>query len=180
MKSFLILPEHENITVNEYDGQPHSLYTLFASILVDSHDILHQHSVYAASEAFEKGERPFFLGEKLLFGPTVVTGKEGFEDIDAFISETELARIVQFEVPRFYRDVFEHLPKTFSFDAKLQLKSADMQDEVLPEWVLYAFNMADGNTKRYFLNGLEEAVVKGESIELFLTKMGEAALKAMR
>lgn len=180
MKAFLIDPENATVTPTDYDGQPHSLYSLFGSLLVDSHDVLNRHSVYASSEGFEKGKRPFFLGEKLLFGMTVVTGKEGFEDVDALISEGELLQITQFGLPQFYEEVFERFPANFNFDEPLQLSAGETEETVPPEWVLYAFNMADKKTKQYFMHTLDDTLVKGDDLYVFLKKMGEIALKAMR
>ncbi len=179
MKAYLIEPQTQTVSVQDFDGQPHSLYTLFGSLLVDTHEVLKRHNVYSAAEAFEKGEKGFFLGEKLLFGKTLVTGREGFEDIDAAILPEELETLVMYDLPAFYEKVLALLPKDFSFSERYMLQAGDMQEAVNPEWVFYVFNMADEATKNYFLNHLEETVVRKNDIHAYLKKMGEIAVKSM-
>ena len=180
MKALLIDPDTRGITVQEYDGQPHSLYTLFSSLLLDQHDVLHEHNVYGGADAFEQGMRPFFLGEKLLFGKAVITGRAGFEECDVSIAEAELERLVQFELPAFYRKTLTLLPKDFIFDETYTLLIEETPQSITPEWVFYAFNMADDATKAYFLTHMEKAIAGSEDIHTYLKKMGEIAVKSMR
>jgi len=180
MKAYLIDPESRSITEQFFDGQPHSLYTLFGSLLVDSHAVLHDHMVYSASEAFERGEKGFFLGEKLLFGKALVTGYAGFEELDAAIGSGELEALTMFDLPEFYEKTLRLLPPDFSFDEQYELALEELRETVSPEWVFYVFNMADSATKTYFLNQLEAAKVQGEELHAYLKKMGNLALKSMQ
>ena len=180
MKAFLIDPDSRSITEQFFDGQPNSLYTLFGSLLVDSNAVLHEHMVYTASEAFEKGEKGFILGEKLLFGKALVTGYAGLEEIDTAIESGELAALTMFDLPDFYEKTLRLLPSSFSFDERYELALDDVRETVTPEWVFYVFNMADSATKTYFLNHLETAKVQGEDLHDYLKKMGNLALKSMR
>lgn len=180
MKAFLIDPETKTITEQNYDGQPNSLYTLFGSLLVDSNALLHGHSVFSAAEAFEKGEKGFFLGEKLLFGRALVTGAAGLEETDAAISADELLQLTRFEMPEFYRQALALLPADFSFDERYEMQLEEGVEPVTAEWVVYAFNLADGATRSYFLNHLENTVTRGECIHDYLKKMGELAIKSMK
>lgn len=180
MKAFLIDPNTHSVTEQAYDGQPNSLYTLFNALLVDQNDILHGHMVYSATEAYEKNEPGFFLGEKLLFGKALVTGYAGFEDLDAEISAEELTQLIMFDLPEFYTKALALLPAAFSFDETYELPLDGQTESVGPEWVLYVFNMADSDTKNYFLSHLERAVVKGDDLNDFLKKMGMLAIKSMR
>ncbi len=179
MKAYLIDPETQTISVQDFDGQPHSLYTLFGSLLVDTHEVLNQHNVYSATEAFEKGEKGYFLGEKLLFGKTLVTGLEGFEDIDAAITPEELRALVMYDLPAFYEKTLALLPKDFSFSESYTMQAEGIKEIVNPEWVFYVFNMADEATKNYFLNHLEETVIQKNDVHGYLKKMGEIAIKSM-
>ena len=180
MKAYLIDPETRNITEQFFDGQSNSLYTLFGSLLVDSNAVLHGHMVYSASEAFERGEKGFFLGEKLLFGKALVTGYAGFEEMDAAIGTGELEALTMFDLPAFYEKTLRLLPPDFSFDEQYELALEALRETVSPEWVFYVFNMADSATKTYFLNQLEAAKVQGEDLHVYLRKMGNLALKSMQ
>ena len=180
MKAFLIDPDTRSITEQTFDGQPNSLYTLFGSLLVDSNAVLHEHMVYSATEAFEGGEKGFFLGEKLLFGKALVTGYVGFEEIDAAITSDELVALTIFDLPEFYEETLRLLPSEFSFDERYELTLDEIRETVTPEWVFYVFNMADSATKTYFLNQLEAAKVQGDDLHAYLKKMGTLALKSMQ
>lgn len=180
MKAFLIDPQTRSVTQQVYDGQPNSLYTLFNSLLVDQNDILHGHMVYSATEAYEKKEPGYFLGEKLMFGKALVTGYAGFEDLDADISAEELTQLITFELPEFYTKALALLPAEFSFDEHYELQLDAQTESVRPEWVLYVFNMADSDTKNYFLTHLESAVVQGDDLHGYLKKMGMLAIKSMQ
>ncbi len=180
MHAYLIDPESRCVTVQEYDGQPHSLYTLFGSLLVDTNEVLNEHMVYTAGEAFEKGGKPYFLGEKLLFGKALVTGYAGFEDLDAAIKKEELESLLLYDVPAFYEKILSQLPADFDFARKYALDANDMHEKVTPEWVFYVFNMADEATKNYFLNHLEETVTKGENLHGYFEKMANIAVRSMK
>jgi hypothetical protein len=180
MKAFLIDPDTRSISEQSYDGQPNSIYTLFGSLLVDSNAVLHEHMVYSGGEAFEKGEKGFFLGEKLFFGKALVTGYAGFEEIDAAIGASELEALTMFDLPEFYEKTLQLLPADFSFDERYELGLDELHETVTPEWVFYVFNMADAATKSYFLNHLETAKVQGEDLHDYLKKMGNLALKSAR
>lgn len=180
MKSFLIDPETRTVTEQNFDGQPNSLYNLFNSLLVDNNAILNKHMVYTGTEAFERGQKGFFLGEKLLFGRALVTGYAGFEEIDATIRTDELEALLLFELPEFYTKVIALLPPEFSFEETFELSLGNETESVTPEWVLYVFNMADANTKTYFLNKLESSVTQGENVMEYLKKMGGLAIKSMQ
>lgn len=180
MKAFLIDPETKTVTEQDYDGQPNSLFTLFRSLLVDSSELLNSHMVYSSEEAFEKGEKGFFLGEKLLIGKVLVTGRSGLEDTDAVIGRDELYALTLFELPAFYQEVLRLLPKDFSFSERYGLMFGEESGLVSPEWVFYVFNMADDATKSYFLEHLENTDKKAEAVHGFLKKMGSLALKSAR
>ncbi|MEJ2500273.1 MAG: hypothetical protein P8Y65_03965 [Campylobacterales bacterium] len=179
MKAFLIDPDTRTVTEQNYDGQPNSLYTLFKSLLVDNHAILRDHMVFSGSEAYEKGEKGFLLGEKLLFGKTLITGYAGFEETDAAIGADELKPLVRFEIPEFYAQVLALLPADFSFEERYEMQLEEGVEPVTAEWVIFAFNLADTATKTYFLNHLENTVTKGEDVHAYLKKMGELAIKSM-
>ena len=180
MKAFLIDPATEEITEQFFDGQPNSLYTLFGTLLVDSNDILNGHTVYGASEAFERAEKGFFLGEKLLFGKVLVVGTAGIEDVDATMSLNELRTLALFNLPDFYEKTLRFLPPDFAFDTRYDLALGGIHESVTPEWVFYVFNMADNATKYYFLTNLEAAQIRGEDLHNYFKQMGALALKAAR
>lgn len=180
MKAYVIDPETRSVSEQEYDGQSNSLYTLFGSLLVDSHDILHEHRVYNSADAYEKSEPGFFLGEKLLFGKALVTGSDGLEDTNATIRSDVLEQISIFDLPDFYKNVLSLLPTEFSFDETYEIEQGDFDEPVSAEWVLYVYNMADQKTQIYFITELENAIAKGETVHGYLKKMGEMAIKSMQ
>jgi len=180
MKALLIDPETRSVIPQQYDGRPDSLYTLFRSLLVDSSDVLNNHVIYSGAEAFEKEEKGFFLGEKLLFGRTLIVGHTGLEEDDATIPADEAEALVRFEIPSFYRDALALLPRDFSFDEPFELRLEEGGEHVTVEWVLYAFNLADEATKSYFLEHLSHTLSEGGDVYDYLKKMGNLALKAMR
>lgn len=180
MKAFIIDPVTQSVSEQEYDGQPNSLYTLFGSLLVDSHEILHEHRVYNSSEAYEKSEPGYFLGEKLLFGKALVIGSAGLQDTDATIQTEVLEQLSTFDLPDFYKNVLSLLPMEFSFDETYEIEQGGFDEPMSAEWVLYAYNMADQKTQIYFITELENAIAKGETIHGYLKKMGEMAIKSMQ
>jgi len=180
MKAYLIDPNTRSVVEAEFDGQPNSLFTLFNSLLVDSDAVLHGHNVYRTSEAFERGERGFFLGEKLIFGKALVTGSDGLADTDAAVTAEELLQLSLFDIPDFYLKTLALLPPDFSFEEHYQLHIGEIGESVTPEWVFYVYNMADSATKTYFLNRLEESVTQGADIRNYLKKMAELAVKSMQ
>ncbi len=180
MKAYLIDPETQSISQHDFDGQPNALYTLFNSLLVDTSDVLLEHTVYTATEAFERGERGFFLGDKLLFGKALVTGNAGLQDTDAAIEENALKALANFTLPLFYEKTLKLLPAAFSFNERYDLSLDGIDDQATPEWVFYVFNMADEPTRNYFLEHLAETGRKEGDIHSFLKRMGELALKSAR
>jgi len=165
MKALLIDPDTQSVSVQAYDGQPHSLYTLFGSLLVDSSAPLQSHMVYSGGEAFEKGHPGFFLGDKLLFGRVLVIGYAGFEETDVTIEPETLQQLLRFDIPPFYSSALALLPSDFAFDEPYALEG---MEGGTAEWVLYAFNLADEATRAYFLTELEKTVAQGESVRAYL------------
>jgi hypothetical protein len=180
MKAFLIDPDTQTVTEQNYDGQPNSLFTLFGSLLVDQHAIVRDHMVFCGSEAYEKEKKGFLLGEKLLFGKALITGIAGFEETDAVIGADELQQLIRFEIPEFYTQTLALLPADFSLEERYEMQLEEGAEPVTAEWVVFAFNLADAATKTYFLNHLESTVTKGESVHAYLKKMGELAIKSMQ
>jgi len=177
MKAFLIDPQDRTITLQNFDGHPNSLYTLFGSLLVDAADALNDHSLYSSTEAFERAERGFLVGEKLIFGKTLLAGIAGFEDTDATITQDELRALTRFELPAFYTQTIALLPKTFMFGNAVTITE---EHSLTGEWIIYAYNMADTKTKTYFLNELESTIRTGKDVTAFMKKMGEIALRSMQ
>ncbi|UFS61342.1 hypothetical protein LOH54_06660 [Sulfurimonas sp. HSL-3221] len=177
MKAFLIDPDTQTVSVQDYDGQPHSLYTLFGSLLVDSNALLNAHMVYSGGEAFEKGQKGFFLGEKLLFGKTLVVGMTDIEEVDATIEAETLQQLLRYELPAFYRQAIALLPPDFAFDQSCTLEG---MEGATVEWVFYAFSLADDATQSYFLDELKKTVSGGGEVHPYLEKMGNLAIRSMQ
>ncbi|WP_345986828.1 hypothetical protein WCX18_06505 [Sulfurimonas sp. HSL1-2] len=177
MKALLIDPDTQSVSVQDFDGQPHSLYTLFGSLLVDGNALLKAHTVYSGGEAFEKGQKGFFLGEKLLFGKALVVGMADIEEVDATIEAETLQQLIRYDLPAFYRTAISLLPSDFTFD---QVYALEGMEGATAEWVLYAFSLADEATQGYFLDELKKTVSGEEGVHPYLEKMGNLAIRSMQ
>ena len=178
MKTYLINPENKNFSEQDFDGQVNTLYTLFDSLLLEHAYGINQHIIYSDSNAYERGERPFFIGEQLFFGKVLVIGLEGFGEVDVKIGLKELKSLCSFKINAFYSSALRLLQESkVSFYAPFEgLSSEDML--INCEWVLYTFNMADEATQRYFLDALFKAQEENSDLLEQMKTMASLALKA--
>ena len=181
MKAYTINPQKQELQEIELEMQANTVYTFFSSILIDEVSSLQQHTIYTNAEAISKAKEPFFLGEQLIIGDALIFGKKGLEDVDVIISQEELASLINYNVPDFYKKVLSLLQNTtLNIYTMFNALKDDEKIELNSEWVLYIFNIADDRTKEYFLNELQKAIEEEKDILDFMHKMATLALNATK
>ena len=178
MKAISINTLNQEIKEIDIEMQPNTVYTFFSSILIDEISTLTQHMIYTDANAITEAKTPFFIGEQLVVGDVLITGKSTLEDTDTTIPIEELKSLVSFEINEFYKNTFELLSKTdINLYRAFEVTQGDEKIQLNNEWVLYTFNMADDRTKDYFLTELEKSL-KTNDTEEFLKKMAGLAIKS--
>ncbi len=179
MRFLHIDPLKHSIEEIELKVEANTFYTYFGSILIDELPTLGGHTIYTDGNALSEGKPAYFIGEQIVFGDALILGRNGFEEIDATIAPDDLAKMVRYDVPKFYQDALDILGKT---DANLYrafyVEHNGENMELNISWVLYFFNIADDRTKEYFLTHLAETIEKEEDVTAFMQKMAKAALRA--
>ena len=168
-------------TVEEIDLklEANTFYTYFGSILIDELPTLGGHTIYTDGNALSEAKPAYFIGEQIVLGDALVLGRNGFEEIDATLSPDDLAKMIRYDVPQFYKDVLALLSKTdLNLYRAFYVEHDGENMELNISWVLYFFNIADERTKEYFLTHLFETIEKGEDVAAFIQKMAKAALRA--
>jgi len=179
MQSYTINPESQKIESKEIQMQANTVYSFFNSILIDELLTLKEHIIYADENALSEGKRPYFIGEQLVLGDVLILGRNGMEDVDVKIQEKELASLVVFDIPKFYQDALGILAQSdLNLYRTFTLQKNKENVTLNPEWVLYAFNMADEKTKEYFLQHLQKTLDEKKSAEEYIKKMAGLALNA--
>jgi len=179
MKAYTINPQKQELQEIELEMQANTVYTFFSSILIDELVSLDKHTIYCDSEAISKEKKAFFLGEQLIVGEALIFGKNGLEDIDAFIPKEDLNSLINYNIPEFYNKVLALLKNTtLNIYTMFHSSKNGEKIELNSEWVLYIFNIADQRTKEYFLNELQKAIEEEKDILDFMHHMATLALSA--
>ncbi len=179
MQSYAIDAQEKKVESKEIQMQANTVYSFFNSILIDELLTLKEHIIYADENALSEGKTPYFIGEQLVLGDVLILGRNGMEDVDAKIAEDELKSLVKFDIPKFYQDALTLLAQSDVNLYKTFTLQKDQENVTLnPEWVLYAFNMADDRTKEYFLEHLQKRLDAKEDVNQYLQKMAGLALNA--
>jgi hypothetical protein len=159
--------------------EANTVYSFFNSILIDELNTLKSHQITTDANALSEKKKAYFLGEQLLVGDALITGKEEFEDLDATISLEDLSSLINTDVPEFYTKTLDLLAQTdVNLYRTFVLAKGEEEMALNVEWVLYAFNMADEKTQEYFLEHLVKVLNDGTSVEEYLQKMASLALHA--
>lgn len=179
MQVISINPNQKSIQTLSIEMKPDTIYSFFNSILIDEINSLNSHTIYTDANALEENKTPYFLGEQLLIGDTLITGISADGDIDTHIGTEILEELISYDVSAFYKDclnLFSHtdvnLYRLFS------LQKGQQRIDVNIEWVLATFNIADEQTKTYFLDKLKESLNSKNTQEV-ITKMAQQALNMM-
>ncbi len=179
MQSYAIDAQKKKVESKEIQMQANTVYSFFNSILIDELLTLKEHIIYADENALSEGKTPYFIGEQLVLGDALILGRNGMEDVDTKISEDELKSLVNFDIPKFYQDTLKLLAQSdLNLYRTFTLQKEQENVTLNPEWVLYAFNMADERTKEYFLEHLTKTLDEKKSVDEYLQKMAGLALNA--
>ncbi len=179
MITYTINPQTQEIEVHDFDGQVNSIYTFFNSILVDNSQALNEHVIYTDANALISTHIPYFIGEQLFLGRSLIVGQNGFEECDAKISREQLSSLINYDVNMFYKKALNALAaEELNLYATFEISDNTQPLHVSYEWVIYTFNMADEKTQNYFLNALDTTIIKKESVKDIFQKMAQLAINA--
>ncbi len=165
MKAYSINPQEKKVQELDIKMQANTVYTFFSSILIDELTSLKGHIIYTDANAPTEEKTPFFIGEQLIVGDALIVGKNGMQEVDAFISKDELKSLINYDVAPFYTDAFKLLKGSDINLYRLFQIENDEKTELNIEWVLYVFSIADDATKNYFLTELEKSEDKQQTLQ---------------
>lgn len=178
MQVFSINPQTQQVQTLEIQAQANTIYSFFNSILIDESLELKDHNIYTDANALESLQVPFFLGEQLLLGTALITGRLNSTDTNASIPLASLQDLISYDVNSFYTDTLKILSQTeVNLYRRFYVTQGNQKIELTIEWVLYTFNIADEKTKQYFLDALEKAL-KENTIQKTLEHMAQLAMNA--
>ena len=179
MKAISINPIEQDIKEIDIEMQPKTVYSFFSSILIDELSTIKDHIIYTDANSLSENKTPFFIGEQLVVGDVLITGRLSLEDNDITIPMQELESLISYDVSQFYKDAFALIAQS---DINLYRPFNVTQDgdkiQLNNEWVLYVFNMADNKTKEYFLSELKKSFESNTDTDEFLQKMAQLAVNS--
>ena len=180
MKAYSVNPQSKKIEELDIKMQANTVYTFFSSILIDELTSLKGHIIYSDANAVSEGNTPFFMGEQLIVGKALIVGKNGMEEVDAFISEDELKSLINYDISAFYTDTFKLLKGSDINLYRLFQIENDEKIELNIEWVLYAFSIADKATQNYFLTELKSCLNEKKDLQKVLENFAKLAYNASK
>jgi len=180
MKAYSINPQTKQVESIDIEIQANTVYTFFSSILIDEITSLNGHVIYTDANAPTEDKTPFFMGEQLIVGDALIVGRNGMEEVDAFISEDELNSLINYDISPFYEDTFKFLKGTDINLYRLFKLENEEKIELNIEWVLHVFSIADTATQEYFLNELKNTLDKKEDIQKSIENLAKLAYNASR
>ncbi|MFT5659768.1 MAG: hypothetical protein ACI9TV_000395 [Sulfurimonas sp.] len=179
MKAISINISNKDIQELDIEIKPDTVYSFFNSILIDEIETLTKHTIHTDANALSELKTAFFIGEQLVIGNALITGKSDEGEKATTIPLKELEEIISYNVSKFYLDTLSLLSATDINIYRPFFVSKDTENIPLStEWVLYTFNIADERTKKYFLNELEKSLSSTKETEVFIQKMAGLALNA--
>ncbi len=181
MKALTLNPQTQEISEIDLEMKANTVYTFFSSILIDELESISEHIIYADANALSEKKRAYFIGDQLVLGDALILGRVDFNDVDVKIPKEELSTLVSYEVNEFYQKVLGLFSSTdINLYQTFEVEKNGEKIALNAEWVLYAFNMADGKTKEYFIDELQKVLDAGKSVEAYVQKMAQLAMKAVR
>jgi hypothetical protein len=172
-------PVTQTISPIELKIEANTFYTYFSSLLIDELPTINNHTIYTDANALSQKKTPYFIGDQIVLGEALILGRNGFEEVDATISEENLAMLVRYDVPTFYKNVLELLSNTdVNLYRAFYVSHNGEEMELNISWVLYFFNIADQKTQEYFTTQLQQTIQNNDDVVAFMQKMAKAALNA--
>ncbi len=180
MKALTLNPQTQEISEIDLEMKANTVYTFFSSILIDELESISEHIIYADANALSEKKRAYFIGDQLVLGDALILGRVDFDDVDVKIPKEELSMLVSYEVNEFYQKVLRLFSSTdINLYRTFEVEKNGEKIALNAEWVLYAFNVADERTKEYFIDELQKVLDAGESVEAYVQKMAQLAMKAV-
>jgi hypothetical protein len=180
MRALAVKPDERSIESVDLNMQANTLYTYFSSILIDELRALHKHIIYTDANALANHKQAYFIGEQLVIGEALLFGQNGMEDVDVTITQEELASLINYELPHFYKQALLLLAKSdVNLYKQFYVTKNSEKIALNGEWVLYTFNIADEATQKYFLNELAKVIDENKSVEAYLQKMAQLAMNVV-
>jgi len=179
MKAYAIDSNTQKTKSINIEMQAEAIHSFFDSIETDELSTLTGHTIYTDANAIKKSKKAYFIGEQFVVGDALIVGKNGAYSTDANISKKELDRLINHDVTSFYIDVLELLKDTDINLYRVFEVTKEKEDiQLNTEWVLYVFNLADEQTKDYFLEELKKANDAKKDITIHMQNMAILALNA--
>ena len=179
MTAYSINPQTQVVEPQDFDGQVNSIYTFFNSILVDNSQALNEHIIYTDANALISTHIPYFIGEQLFMGTSLILGQNGLEETDVKITQEQLQTLINYDVNMFYKKALNALAtENINLYTIFEVIDNDAPLHISYEWVIYTFNMADKKTQEYFLNALNSVIIEKKSVQECFQKMAQLAVNA--
>lgn len=179
MKAFAINSKTKKTKSINIEMQADAIYSFFDSTQTDELTTLSDHTIHTDANAISKSKTAYFLGEQLIVGDALIVGRNGAYGTDASISKKELDSLLSYEVTAFYEDVLELLKDSeINLYRVFEITKETEDIQLNTEWVLHVFNLADKQTKEYFLEELKKAVEAKKDILIHMQNMAILALNA--
>ena len=181
MKAYALDPATQKIEEIDIAMQANTTYTFFKSILIDELATLNQHSIQTDANALSEKKKGFFIGEQLVIGVALVSGRNGLQECDASIPEPELHGLVNFNLNEFYTEVLDILSATeINLYTPFSVKQGEDEISLSTEWTIFTFNLADERTREYFITELKKTIEAKEDVLAFMQKMAQLAIRSAR
>ncbi|MDD2448368.1 MAG: hypothetical protein PHS42_00955 [Sulfurimonas sp.] len=179
MKAYAIDSNTQKTKSIDIEMQADAIHSFFDSIETDELSTLKGHMIHTDAKAINKSKKAYFIGEQLVVGDALIVGKDGAYGRDANISKKELDSLINHDVTSFYIEVLELLKDSDINLYRVFEVTKEQEDiQLNTEWVLYIFNLADEQTKEYFIQELKKAIDAKKDITIHMQNMAILALNA--
>jgi len=179
MKAYAIDSNTKKTKSINIEMQADAIYSFFDSTQTDELSTLDGHTIHLDADAIKKSKKAYFIGEQFVVGDVLVVGKNGAYSTDASISKKELDKLLNYDITSFYIEVLELLKDTDINLYRVFEVTKETEDiQLNTEWVLYVFNLADEQTKEYFIQELQKAIDAKKDITTHMQNMAILALNA--
>lgn len=179
MKAYSIDANTKETKSIEIEMQADAIFGFFDSTQTDEITTLDGHTIHTDANAIIKCKKAYFIGEQLIVGDALIVGKNGAYATDTSISKNELDSLLNYKITDFYAETLELLKDTdINLYRVFEITKEQEDIQLNTEWVLYVFNLADKQTKEYFIQELKKAIDAKKDITIQMQNMAILALNA--
>lgn len=179
MKAYAIDSNRQKTESIDIEMEADRVHSFFDSNQTDELSTLEGHTIHTDANAIKKSKKAYFIGEQFVVGDAIIVGRDGAYSRDAKISKKELDSLINHDVSSFYIEVLELLKDTDINLYRVFEVTKEKEDiQLNTEWVLYVFNLADEQTREYFLQELKKAKEAKKDITTHMQNMAILALNA--